>query len=295
MLVAQFTDPHITGPGGRTCGGEVDTIAGLRRAIDTLHGLADRPDCLLVTGDLTDQGRPEEYRVLRDLLADVEIPVHLAIGNHDDRVVMQAELDLPPLQDHGAFVQYCVEDHPVRLIVLDSASDEHHMGELCERRLAWLKDRLAEQPEQPTLIAVHHPPFDTGIAFLDGEGPGWAEGLVAALSRSPQVELVVSGHVHRSIQTVVGGRLATVCPSTAQQTTLDLADGPSADHLFTAEPSGFQVHCVGDGPAVTHTVPVGEFDGLIAISEEGRARWAAMEVRDLLAKGREHAPGGEDR
>lgn len=290
MLLAQFSDTHVTAPGGRTCGGTVDANAGVAAAVETLNRLRPRPDCLLVTGDLTDQGGAEEYRALVELLTPVEMPVHLGIGNHDHRTTMVTELTLPELQDGGAFVQYCVDDGPVRLIFLDSASEEHHMGELCDRRLAWLEARLAEEPDRPTVVTVHHPLFDTGIAFLDGEGPGWADGLIAVLARSPQVELVMSGHVHRSIQSVVAGRLATVCPSTAQQTTLDLADDPSADHLFVLEPAGFQIHRVGEGPVVTHTIPVGEHPGVIPVDAEARARWTSAPPRVLLAKRDHHSP-----
>ena len=290
MLIAQFTDTHITAPGGRTCGGEVDTSAGLAAAVETLNQLRPRPDCLLVTGDLTDQGRPEEYRALAELLAPVEVPVHLGIGNHDHRDTMRAELDLPDLHDGGDFVQYVVDDGPARIVMLDSTSDEHHMGELCDRRLAWLEAQLDEDPARPTVLTIHHPPFDTGIAFLDGEGPGWADDLIEVLGRSPQVVLVASGHVHRSIQTSIAGRLATVCPSTAQQTTLDLAESPSADHLFVMEPAGFQVHHVGGKSVVTHTIPVGDHPGLIPVSAEARARWTSAPPRVLLAKRDEHRP-----
>ncbi|MDH3705555.1 MAG: phosphodiesterase, partial [Acidimicrobiia bacterium] len=249
MLIAQITDTHVSEPGVGTCGGAVDTGARLADAIVALNAMTPRPDCVLITGDLADQGRPAEYRAFAELVAAIEMPAYLAIGNHDDRRAMVDELAVP-VSGPGGWVQYAVDDHPVRLIVLDSASDLHHMGELCDERLTWLRERLTEQPDRPTIVAVHHPPFDTGIAFLDGVGAGWAEGLVALLSEQPQVQLVVSGHIHRSIQSMVGGRLATVCPSTAQQTTLDLAENPSVDALFVLEPPAFQVHRVGEGPVV---------------------------------------------
>ena len=68
----------------------------------------------------------------------------------------------------GGFLQYCVEDWPLRLIALDTIIPGEPGGRLCEQRLAWLAARLAEQPERATLIMMHHPPFATGIGHMDG-------------------------------------------------------------------------------------------------------------------------------
>jgi 3',5'-cyclic AMP phosphodiesterase CpdA len=290
MLIAQITDTHVSAPGVLTCGGTVDTATRLAETIATINALKPRPDCLVVSGDLADQGRPEEYPRFAEVIATSEIPVILAIGNHDDRAVMADHLDLPaPLS--GGWVQYTVDDHPVRIVVLDSTSLEHHMAEFCDERLAWLEARLAEQPDRDTVIVVHHPPFDTGIALLDGEGAGWADGLLAAVADHAGTRLILSGHVHRPIQTVVAGVPASVCPSTAQQTTIDLAPSPSSDSLFVLEPPAFQLHSVpSDGPVVTHTVPVGDFPGIINVSAEARAGWADRDPREIYARRDHHSP-----
>ena len=289
MLIAQITDTHVSAPGVLTCGGTVDTSTRLIATLTAINALSPRPDCLIISGDLADQGRPEEYARFVELVAASEIPILVAIGNHDDRVVMVDHLDLPDLMP-GGWVQYCVDDHPVRIIVLDSTSDEHHMAELCEDRMRWLHARLAEDPERDTVLVIHHPPFDTGIALLDGEGTRWADGLQAAVAATPGVRLIVSGHVHRPIQSLVGGVPASVCPSTAQQTTIDLADTPSSDALFVMEPPAFQLHHVVDGRVVTHTVPVGDFERVVHVSAEARAGWADRDPREIFAKRDHHSP-----
>lgn len=289
MLIAQITDTHVSAPGVLTCGGAVDTASRLAATIASINDLTRRPDCLIISGDLTDQGRAEEYVPFAELVAESQIPVHVAIGNHDDRRVMLEHLDLPaPLP--GGWIQYCVDDYPVRLVMLDSTSDEHHMAEFDGERLEWLEARLADEPDRPTVLVVHHPPFDTGIAVLDGEGPGWADGLIAAAASHAGVRLILSGHVHRSIQSTVAGIPANVCPSTAQQTTIDLAATPSTDALFVMEPPGYQLHTIGDRAVVTHTVPVGDFDGVIEVSAEARAGWADRDPREIFAKRDHHSP-----
>jgi Icc-related predicted phosphoesterase len=48
-----------------------------------LEEMADRADVLLLAGDLTKRGDPEEAAVLADELADAPIPVVAVLGNHD--------------------------------------------------------------------------------------------------------------------------------------------------------------------------------------------------------------------
>lgn len=284
MLIAQLTDTHVVAPGTRAYQDQVDTNAMLARAVDRLNALDPRPDWVVVTGDLTDHGTPVEYAELVRQLARLELPFHLVIGNHDDRATMLASLDYPDLAGVGTFVQYTVEKGPVRLIVLDSTSDVHHMGEFCEERRAWLDARLAEQPGRPTIVALHHPPFDCGIAMMDAEGAHWADGLVDTLSRHPNVERVLCGHVHRSIQTLVGGRLASICPSTAHQVSLDLARETSAGAFFEMEPPAFQLHLWQGGRMVTHTAPIERYAEVAPLSAEMLERLRTLSPRQMMSK-----------
>jgi 3',5'-cyclic AMP phosphodiesterase CpdA len=139
--------------------------------------------------------------------------------------------------------------------MLDSCTDVplSALAAFGEERRAWLEARLAEAADRPTIVSLRHPPFNTGIIFLDADGPGWADGLVEVLSRYPNVERVLCGHVHRSTQTLVGGRLATMCPSTGYAVRLELRDPPTG-HFMEMEPADFQLHLWTDGRMLTHTL-----------------------------------------
>ncbi len=284
MLIAQITDTHVVARDTRAYRDQVDTNGMMARAVDRLNRLDPRPDCVIITGDLCDHGTPAEYEELKAQLARLTIPFYLVIGNHDDRKTMLASLDYPHLAPARPFVQYVVDDFPVRLIALDSTSDEHHMGEFCEERRAWLEARLVEQPDRPTVIALHHPPFDCGITLMDAEGTGWAEGLIATIARYPNVERVLCGHVHRSIQAIVGGRLANVCPSTAHQVTLDLAADPHASAFFEMEPPAFQLHMWKSGRIVTHTALIDQYREVMPLSAELTAIFRDSAARSRMLK-----------
>jgi 3',5'-cyclic-AMP phosphodiesterase len=256
MLLCQISDPHIV-PEGRLAYGRIDTPGMLERCVRRIVAQPRTPDALIVTGDLTDHATSEEYGLLGELLSPLPMPVFLAAGNHDDRDVLQQTFpDQPQLRGKDGFVQYVVDDFEVRLVVLDTVIPRAPGGELCGRRLEWL-DRALSWSDRPTVIAQHHPPFATGMTFMDQMGMMNPLDEASVVSRYGHVERVISGHYHRTIHARFAGTTASVCPSTAHQLLLDLV--PGADIGFTLEPSGFQLHLWNGNQLVTHTQPVDDF------------------------------------
>ena len=256
MLLCQISDMHIV-RAGTLAYGKVDTPRMLERCVRQILALPRRPDALVATGDLTDHGAPEEYGLLAELLAPLAMPVYLAAGNHDERRALRAAFpDQPHLRGDDGFVQYVIEDGPVRLVVLDTVIPGRDGGELCARRLQWL-DRTLAADDRPTIVAQHHPPLTTGLRMMDRQSLANPDAEAALLRRHPQIERVICGHYHRPIQARFGGTLASVCPSTAQQLVLDLA--PEAELRLTDEPAGFHLHYWNGREVVTHMGVVGDF------------------------------------
>lgn len=269
MLIGQISDLHVKVPGALSYG-VVDAAAYLRRCIGHVLALRQRPDVIVVTGDLVDFGRADEYAHLAALLRPLPMPVYLIPGNHDDREALRASFpDHVWLRQMNGFIQYVVDAGPLRLLALDTVIAGASGGELCATRLAWLEARLAEAPTRPTVILMHHPPFPTGIGHMDRIGFANPKDLEAILRRYDNVERILCGHLHRPIQTRFAGTLASTCPGPAHQVALDLAaDAPSQ---FVLEPPAYQLH-LWDSRAglVSHTAYVGEFAGPYPFYHEGR-------------------------
>jgi len=142
MIVAQLSDPHIVAPGNspRTPAGfgPVDTAAFLSRAVAAINRLDPLPDVTVITGDLVDRGEPDEYDHLRRLLAPLRMPVFVIPGNHDAREPLRAAFGGDGYLSADGFIQYAVEDYPLRLAALDTLVPGKHHGELCAERLDWL-------------------------------------------------------------------------------------------------------------------------------------------------------------
>ena len=247
MLIAQITDLHVVAP-DQLYYGRVAANAQLQEAIAHINALTPRPDVVLASGDLTDHGTAEEYAVLRDLLRALHPPVYLIPGNHDHRdVFLEAFADQAYLPRPGApFAQYAIEAYPVRLIGLDTTIPGRGQGLLCAERIAWLDQTLCAEPNRPTLIFMHHPPFRTGIRLADALGLYGGRQMEAIVARHAQVKLVACGHVHRSIQVAWGGTMACTIPSTTSvQAALDLRETIRTNAVI--EPRAVQLYLFDPG------------------------------------------------
>lgn len=256
MLLCQISDPHVV-PEGTLAYGKVDTPGLLERCVRKVRALPRTPDAIVATGDLTDNGTAEEYGLLAEILAPLNVPLYLAVGNHDERAALRAAFpNHRYLAGEDGFVQYAIEDFAVRLVVLDTLVPGKPGGVLCERRLAWL-DRTLAASDRPTIVAQHHPPFPTGLSVMDRMSLADPASEAAVISRYPQVERIICGHHHRNAQARFAGTVASICPSTAHQLLLDLV--PGADIRFTFEPSGFQLHLWNGDQLISHTAVVEDY------------------------------------
>jgi 3',5'-cyclic AMP phosphodiesterase CpdA len=90
------------------------------------------------------------------------------------------------------------------------------------------------------MIFMHHPPFASGIAFLDTPPFEGAEAMTKLVANNRQVRQVICGHIHRAIHVSWAGTCAAVAPSTVYQMPLafdpdrklDPTDDPPAISLY---------------------------------------------------------------
>jgi 3',5'-cyclic-AMP phosphodiesterase len=246
MVIAQISDTHILARSS-------DDPVGPSRADDLRQCIADinrqAVDAVIHTGDSVQNGTADEYAHLREILADLNAPLFITPGNRDRQATLRAVFEgFCYLPTDGDLLHYAVEDYPMRLIALDSVSAGERKGVYCTQRLAWLDETLAREPRRRTLLFIHHPPFDIADHYRDGYlRPQDAEDLAALVSRHPQVERLLCGHVHCWHREPWGGTVATTMPSVA----VDLRKG--VDAAFGASPL-YLLHIVSnDGRVVSQT------------------------------------------
>jgi 3',5'-cyclic AMP phosphodiesterase CpdA len=263
VLVAQITDLHLGYDPGNP--DELNRTR-LDRTLKRLAAMTPRPDLLLATGDIADDGDDEEsYQRFKEAIAGLPFPVYAAMGNHDSRLPFLALF--PDLPSPDGFIQYAIEDMPVRILVLDTLQIGRHGGGFCEKRAAWLTERLAEAPDRPTLLVLHHPPIATGLSWMT-ENPraAWVRRLRAIVAANANIVAMVSGHLHRPIVTLWAGTTLAVCPATAPQVALDLqpldAERPDGRPMIVDAPPWFALHYWNGQELITHFETVEEHEVL---------------------------------
>jgi Icc protein len=248
FLLLQLSDPHIGANWGNG-----DAAADLEAAVASVQRLPDPPDAVLVSGDIANRGGDDQYALARELLGRLPAPVYAMAGNHDDRQTLRRHFELPGDGDEP--IQYAVDLGAMRLVVIDTTRPGEDVGELDAERLSWLDDALAEVPDKPTVLALHHPPLVTGITAWDQTSlPDEDRAQLAELlAIHPQVLLLAAGHVHRAITSSFAGRPMLVVPSTHLQAKLQFG-APELE--LVAEPPAYALHAVVGEQIVSHLQPV---------------------------------------
>ena len=261
MLICQLTDLHVR-PVGKSASRVSETNMFTERAFRAVARLNPRPDVVLITGDLTECGLDAEYANLAPMLRRwLPMPVFVIPGNHDRRETFRVGLKhLPGVTADPRYIRYAVEDHPVRLVMLDTLVPGAGHGELDAEQLDFLDQTLAAAPDKPTMVAMHHPPFACGIAHLDRINLRNTPQFTAVIARHRQVERIICGHHHRPIFARVAHAIASIAPSVAHQAELSL--DPNDRGAFVLEPPAYQLHrwTEADG-IVSHTAYVEDYPG----------------------------------
>lgn len=247
MKFIHVTDTHLVPPGDHLCA--LEPSARLAAIVDCVNRIDGDADFMVLTGDLSYHGGQPAYRAMKEILADLEMPCHLLIGNHDDRESFKRIFPETPTDGHG-FVQYAVETEAGAFVMLDSVEDGHSHGVLCTDRLAWLAAQLERFRGTPVYLFLHHPPFPVGIGSLDDCMLQDPAPLGRLLKAHGDIRHIFYGHVHRPIAGSWLGIPATTLPGTNHQVGLYL--GPEPDMLGSHEPPAYGICLIDDETVVVH-------------------------------------------
>ncbi|WP_416898903.1 MAG: phosphodiesterase [Minwuia sp.] len=195
MKFVAVSDTHIV-PKGQPSRG-LDTAERLRLALaDLAENHSDAEFCVMC-GDLADHGDPAAYDHFAEIIDGFPIPLKIMIGNHDHRENFRTAFPRMPVDGNGFVQSVHVSEHG-HFIFCDSYEAGRVDGRMCERRLAWLDDRLTDAGRAGVGACVffHHPPYRTGgridaLRLTDHAAVG------EVLSAHDHVRHIFAGHTHR--------------------------------------------------------------------------------------------------
>lgn len=171
-------------------------------------------DFLLLPGDLTQDGEPQNHQWLSNRLKQLPFPVYAIPGNHDVPSLLATENSIG-LKDFPSYYQafgyqnsselyYTQEILPgVHLIGLNSNqfdAEGRQIGYLDEKQLNWLENTLTKISDQLVLVMIHHNVIEhfpeqskdpIGKRYMLANAPD----LLEILSKYG-VKLLFTGHLH---------------------------------------------------------------------------------------------------
>lgn len=235
-----LADTHIAADRERVQRG-VKMAANLQKVVGAIVEAEKRPAGVVLDGDVAlSKGEAGDYRLAADLLqplARAEVPVHLTLGNHDDRERFRAGMlrgaARPPLESRHVAV---IETPRFNWFLLDSLDRVNSTpGVLGEEQLAWLTRALDARTTKPALVVTHHDPQWSVAALRTGLVD--TEKLFAVLTPRKQVKALFFGHTHHWHR--------------AERDGIHLINLPPVAYLFQKDdPNGWMDLRVRDGGAV---------------------------------------------
>jgi 3',5'-cyclic-AMP phosphodiesterase len=184
LLIAQLSDVHV---GGGRYREEL-----LRTAIAEVN--ESEPDLVVVAGDLTDDGYPDQYPLAKQELEAIACPeVVLVPGNHDARNVGYLRFeDTFGTRDSRHRLE--ADGHEIALVAVDTSKPDLDEGEVGREHYAWIQEGFAGSADLRIFVCHHH------LMPIPGTGRERNQvldaGDVLSLLRQAEVDLVLSGHRH---------------------------------------------------------------------------------------------------
>lgn len=250
MKFVILTDTHFVARGRKIYG--LDPAERLAAAIEVIN--RDHRDIAfaIVTGDLAHWGEDAAYENLADVLSRLDAPTILLMGNHDKRDAF-ARYFPGVKRDANGFVQAMQVFEEATVVTLDTLNEAapNHEGLLCAARLDFLEQALRVAPaDRPLLLFQHHPPFDTGLRYMDTIRLANPQAEWEVIARTRRPDYLFMGHLHRPIAGVWNGIPFHIQRALAHQVAFDLE---TESHIpGSHEAPDYSYVSVSEGQIVIH-------------------------------------------
>lgn len=187
-----LSDLHVMPPGQLSV--TLDTGARLEQAVEAVIARYGQADFCILAGDLADTGDPAAYQRLQSIIARLPIPVHITLGNHDDRAAFLSVFGARFVAETGK-VDKVIDIKGYRIVLLDSSEPGRVDGVLTQAQIAWVHARLAEAMDRPVIVVLHH---NANALHIESDNIRILEpdAFITALKTHPDIRQVIAGHVH---------------------------------------------------------------------------------------------------
>ncbi len=225
VRMVQLSDTHFIESGATPQYGHAyDTDASFAAVLVDL-GDHDHLDLVVVTGDVADHGRAEQYRKAGAAFSQFQVPVNVCPGNHDLDMAFRAGIGRSGVHTTRVievnnwaflFVDSCagimVNDESGLLVDPPDNARLHNDGALASSEAAWIRSMCSTTTAEHVFIWLHHPPAVP--LELNGDGtPDYDADWRALVPNLSKVRGLGGGHTHVPAEYEFEGLPVWVAPS----------------------------------------------------------------------------------
>lgn len=205
--LVQLTDCHLLAePDGWYQG--CQPASHLQQIVTQLQ--QQRPDALILTGDLTQDHSEASYQLLAGLLSPLACPIFLVPGNHDDRELLAG------LSKQSPFIASdSLQLADWQLLLLDSKGDTPAGSFELTKQYA-LQQQFMQSTAAHFWLFMHHHPQPLHC-FIDRYGLNEQHAFWQLLQAEPRVRGLCHGHAHLAYQRQQQGIQLVGCPASSVQ------------------------------------------------------------------------------
>ena len=216
VKLIQLSDLHLVPPGKLTSK-VLDTNSILEETINEILRKKDyfgKIECVVVTGDVSDDGSIESYLSAHEKLIKLNVPVLVIPGNHDLRNPMREVFnEHVEFSTHSSQFDWVFKYEETVIIGLDSLVEGENFGFLEKTSLEFLSNQLSIHNGSDIVLLIHHPPIKTGIYFMDKIGLTNSSDLAECLKVTNHPVRILCGHVHGVYHGLLGIHPVVSAPS----------------------------------------------------------------------------------
>ena len=219
MILVQISDTHIIDPSNKPSKVAENRIDNLENCVSNILKLETKPNALIHTGDVSHNGSVEEYQLFLNIIKKLNIPIFYTPGNRDNRKNLTSIFTHSYLTDaeKGIFI-YSSNFAKFRLVSFDTSCDRNNQGEITIEKLSIFSKILNKERNIPTVIFMHHPPFNISLSsskIIEFNSQDLLPKFRKILSSNNNIVGLFCGHIHRNFKSKIGNVISYTLPPVA--------------------------------------------------------------------------------
>ena len=212
-IIIQISDTHLFGDKNKKING-ANSYVNLKNVLDHIAQLKEKPELIVVSGDLSQDCTFESYQHLANLLNKLNIKYYLLPGNHDDLNVVNQVFDFNWLKGS---VDYFLNFHNWFLYFIDTSMYPEDSGKITEEQFINFTKALEKNKNQPTMVFMHHHSIEINSPLMDQMILIEKEKFNNIIKENPQIHAVLFGHIHQVFERKLNDTLFLSSPATSYQ------------------------------------------------------------------------------